>query len=150
MAKNFMARMPAVKSDVFLDTSHLIALASLRDTYHRKSVELGEAIAASGRQVVTTEAVLLEVGNSLARRAHRAGGTALLRTLTSDAAVVIESISTTLFQRGLELYESRKDKEWGLVDCVSFVVMWDRGLTEALTSDEHFEQAGFIALLRTP
>ena len=48
----------------------------------------------------------------------------------------------------MDLYEARMDKEWGLVDCLSFHVMWDRGLTKALTSDEHFEQAGFVALLR--
>ena len=57
-------------------------------------------------------------------------------------------MTTGLLRRGLDLYEARTDKEWGLVDCVSFIVMSDRGLTEALTSDEHFEQAGFVALLR--
>jgi predicted nucleic acid-binding protein len=62
-----------VKSDVFLDTSHLIALASTADKYHQKSVELAEATVNSGRRVVTTEAVLLEVGNSLARRRYRQG-----------------------------------------------------------------------------
>jgi predicted nucleic acid-binding protein len=89
----------------------------------------------------------LEVGNSLARRRYRQGGVAL-RSLTTDASAVIEPITTKLFHRALDLYEARMDKEWGLVDCLSFLVMSDRGLTEALTSDEHFEQAGFIALLR--
>jgi predicted nucleic acid-binding protein len=140
--------MQAVKSDVFLDTSHLIALASTGDKYHQESVELAEKTVASGRRVVTTEAVLLEVGNSLARRRFRQGAVTLIRSLTTDATLVIEPVTTELFQRGLNLYEARMDKEWGLVDCVSFVVMWDRGLTEALTSDEHFEQAGFVALLR--
>jgi uncharacterized protein len=143
-----MARMPAVKSDVFLDTSHLIALASVHDQYHLKSIELAEAIASAGRRVVTTEAVLLEVGNSLAKRRYRQGAVALLRSLTTNAPADIEPITTTLLHRGLDLYEDRNDKEWGLVDCLSFIVMWDRGLTEALTSDEHFEQAGFVALLR--
>jgi uncharacterized protein len=143
-----MARMPAVKSEVFLDTSHLIALASIGDEYHQKSIELAQATTLAGRQVVTTEAVLLEVGNSLARRRYRQGGAALLRSLTTDSGAVIEPITTKLFHRALDLYEARRDKEWGLVDCLSFIVMRDRGLTEALTSDEHFEQAGFIALLR--
>jgi uncharacterized protein len=140
--------MPAVKSDVFLDTSHLIALASTRDAYHAKSVELAEATAAAGRRVVTTEAVLLEVGNSLAKRRYRQGAVALLCSLVTDPTATIEPITTALFHRGLELYETRMDKEWGLVDCISFVVMWDRGLTDVLTSDEHFDQAGFAALLR--
>lgn len=137
-----------MKTDVFLDTSHLIALASTGDAYHEKSVQWAEATAAGGRRVVTTEAILLEVGNSLARRRYRQGAVALLRSLTTDTTAVIEPITTTLFHRALDLYEDRMDKEWGLVDCLSFIVMWDRGLSEALTSDEHFEQAGFIALLR--
>jgi uncharacterized protein len=148
MASDFMARMLVVKSDVFLDASHLIALASIGDEYHRKAIEVAEKIATEGRRVVTTEAVLLEVGNSLAKRRYRQGVVALLRSLTDDTSAIIEPITTVLFHRGLDLFEARLDKEWGLVDCISFVVMWDRALTEALTSDEHFEQAGFIALLR--
>jgi uncharacterized protein len=143
-----MVRTPDVKSDVFLDTSHLVALASTRDQFHQKAVELAQATATAGRRVVTTEAVLLEVGNSLARHRYRQGAVALLRSLITDASASIEPITTALFHRGLDLYEARIDKEWGLVDCLSFIVMWDGGLTEALTSDEHFEQAGFIALLR--
>jgi predicted nucleic acid-binding protein len=54
-----------------------------------------------------------------------------------------------LINRGLQLFQSRPDKDWGLIDCISFLVMQECGLEEALTSDEHFEQAGFVALLRT-
>jgi hypothetical protein len=50
-------------------------------------------------------------------------------------------------QRGLDLFAGRSDKNWSLTDCISFVVMQDEGLTEALTGDSHFEQAGFKALL---
>jgi len=53
------------------------------------------------------------------------------------------------FEQALELFRNRPDKQWGLVDCVSFIVMQERGLTEALTTDEHYEQAGFRALLRS-
>ena len=144
-----MVRMPDVKNEVFLDSSHLIALASTGDEYHQKSLELADAVVASESRVVTTEAVLFEVGNSLAKLRYRLGGVALLRSLTTDSSAVVEPITTSLFHRALDLYEARMDKEWGLVDCLSFIVMWDRGLTEALTSDEHFEQAGFVALLRT-
>ncbi|KAF5428591.1 hypothetical protein C5S39_11130 [Candidatus Methanophagaceae archaeon] len=51
-------------------------------------------------------------------------------------------------QRAIDFYRDREDKEWGLTDCISFIVMGDQGLTDALTADEHFEQAGFRALLR--
>lgn len=50
--------------------------------------------------------------------------------------------------RGVDLFEQRPDKEWSLVDCISFGVMQDEKLTEALTGDRHFEQAGFVALLK--
>jgi len=53
-----------------------------------------------------------------------------------------------LFQRGLKLYDERPDKEWSLTDCISFVVMKDEGISDALTGDQHFEQAGFIPLLK--
>jgi uncharacterized protein len=115
-----------VKSEVFLDTSHLVALASTRDEYHLKAIKFAEATAAAGRPVVTTEAVLLEVGNSLARRRFRKGAAALLRSLANNSTAIIEPITTALFHRSLDLYEARIDKEWGLVDCVSFVVMRER------------------------
>ena len=63
-------------------------------------------------------------------------------------SVEIVPTSEELYQRAFQLYQSRADKEWGLTDCVSFVVMQDRGLSDALTTDKHFEQAGFRALLR--
>ncbi len=52
------------------------------------------------------------------------------------------------FERGLELYERRPDKEWSVTDCISFAVMTERGVSEALTNDRHFEQAGFQILLK--
>ena len=48
------------------------------------------------------------------------------------------------YRRGLALYDERPDKDWSLADCISFVVMRDAGLVEALTGDQ---QAGFAALL---
>jgi predicted nucleic acid-binding protein len=50
-------------------------------------------------------------------------------------------------ERALQLYAERADKTWGLVDCASFVVMTEQGMTEAFTTDRHFEQAGFRCLL---
>ena len=52
------------------------------------------------------------------------------------------------FDEGVRLYVARPDKDWSLTDCISFVVMRERGITEALTGDRHFEQAGFVALLK--
>ena len=98
--------------------------------------------------MVTTRAILLEIGNSLARRRHREVGVALLEFLENDPRVEILPLSEDLYRRGFELFGLRADKDWGLVDCLSFVAMQDQGLQEALTADDHFEQAGFRALLR--
>jgi len=62
----------------------------------------------------------------------------------------VVSVDTTLLTRALDLFESRADKEWGLTDCISFVVMGDRGLADAATGDRHFQQAGFRALMAEP
>jgi predicted nucleic acid-binding protein len=74
----------------------------------------------------------------------------LLRSLRANAAFEIVPPDPDLFERGIDLFARRADKAWSLTDCISFVVMTERGLTEALTGDHHFEQAGFLALLRSP
>lgn len=71
---------------------------------------------------------------------------ALIRALQKDPFTEIVPATPDLFDRGLDLYARRPDKTWSLTDCISFVVMTERGLTEALTGDRHFEQAGFQAL----
>ena len=71
----------------------------------------------------------------------------LLTALENDPNVVIVPASDELYRRALEIYSDRVDKEWGLIDCMSFIVMKDEGLSEALTADNHFRQAGFRVLL---
>ena len=70
-----------------------------------------------------------------------------LDDLRNDEDVEILSINSDLFSTAFNFYSSRIDKEWGLTDCISFVVMKKQKLTDALTADHHFEQAGFKALL---
>ena len=97
---------------------------------------------------MTTRAVLLEIGNALFRHRYRAAAIQLLQALEADPGVEIVTLTDDLYLRAFELYRSRPDKEWGLIDCASFVVMTERGITKALTADEHFQQCGFNALLR--
>lgn len=96
--------------------------------------------------VLVTEAVLTEVGNVLAR-SHRAEAVAFIKGCYTTSNVRVVPVDTDLFRRALDLYQGRADKDWGLTDCISFVVMRDRALGDALTTDEHFRQAGFRALL---
>ena len=72
---------------------------------------------------------------------------ALLRSLETDEKVVIVPLSEDLYQKGMALFVKRADKDWGLIDCISFVVMQEHEITEALTTDAHFQQAGFQALM---
>jgi predicted nucleic acid-binding protein len=137
-----------VLAEVFLDTAYAIALAAPSDQLHPKASELASRMQADGTRLVTTRAVLLEIGNALAKLRYRPAAIQLLGALEADPSVNIVPLSEALYSEAFQLYHSRPDKEWGLIDCVSFVVMQQRGLTEALTADEHFEQAGFRALMR--
>lgn len=137
--------MPA--TSYFLDSSYIIALAVPGDEFHQRAVEISRQIEKSGGELVTTRAVILEIGNALARQRYRRAAVKLLQALHSDPTVRVVPLSERLYRQAHNLYINRPDKEWGLTDCCSFVVMQNDGLREALTADEHFRQAGFRALL---
>ena len=132
----------------FLDTSYAIALSSPADDYHNKAVVIAQQLKASKTLLITTRAIILEIGNALSKQKYRSKSIKLLSSLENDKMVIIIPLSETLYQRAFQLYCRRKDKNWGIVDCISFIVMEDRKITEALTTDIHFQQAGFQALLR--
>jgi uncharacterized protein len=134
--------------NIFLDTAFALALANPKDLLHERAIDLADQLEAARTQLVTTRAVLLEIGNSLAKVRYRVAGVQLLTSLETDPNVEIVPLTDDLYERAFQLYEQRPDKEWGLTDCVSFVIMQDRGLTVALTPDKHFQQAGYHALLR--
>ena len=92
--------------------------------------------------------MLTEVGDALSAAENREVFLKLLAVLHESPDASIIAASEELFERGVELYRQRLDKDWSLTDCISFVVMADEGLTKALTGDRHFEQAGFRALLK--
>ena len=131
----------------FLDTGYLIALFSEKDTYHRKALDLRALAQSSGRTLVTTDAVLFEIGAAFSRVAFRSLGAQLIETLQTDPLVEIMALTTDSKRQALALFADRPDKDWSLCDCLSFVVMQERGMREALTPDHHFTQAGFSALL---
>lgn len=128
---------------VFADTFFYQALLDARDPAHATAL----AHSKSRRAIITTEFVLLELGNACARAEDHADYLALLAGIRASPRTRIVPLDSGLWQRGLDLFAARPDKNWSLTDCISFVVMTDEGLTEALTGDGHFEQAGFKALL---
>jgi uncharacterized protein len=84
----------------------------------------------------------------LSKRRYRQAAIELLLSLEQDRTVEIVPISDELYQKAFELFCNRPDKDWSLIDCASFIVMRENNLSQALTTDEHFEQAGFVALLK--
>ena len=133
---------------LFLDAAYAIALSSPNDQHNRRAVELAGEIEATGTKLITTRAVMLEIGNALSKRRYRPAAVRLLTALERDATVETISITDELYDSAFRLYRERPDKDWGMTDCISFIVMRDHNLMQALTTDEHFEQAGFVALLR--
>ena len=125
---------------VFADAFFWIALLNRRDEYH--PVVRDFAMGFQGR-MVTTHWILSEVADAFAGSSARQTIKALVTELENDPSVLLLEASAELFHQGLDLYHKRPDKRWSLTDCISFVVMGDRGLSEALTGDHHFAQAGF-------
>lgn len=133
---------------VFLDTSYVIALAVEGDTCHEEALQLADRIEEERIPVITTRPVVLEIGNYLAAPNRRPQTISYIETLRREPAVEVMPLSEELFERGFDLYRERSDKSWGLTDCISFVVMDEWNMRDALTADGDFRQAGFNALLR--
>ncbi len=132
----------------FLDTAFAIALISPNDAFHEKALELANMIEATKSSLVTTRAVVIEVGNALSKQSLRKSAVTLIDSMEADETVIIVSVSDDIYNEAFKLFRSRLDKEWGLTDCISFVVMKQRKITNALTTDQHFQQAGFVALMK--
>lgn len=129
----------------FADTSYFLALLNADDEFHDAATGLSATL---DEVVVTTMWVLTELGDALHRGRNRQIFVRFLDTLFRHEDFEIMPASPDSFQRGVTLFRARQDKEWSLTDCISFVVMREKRISEALTSDRHFEQAGFKALLK--
>jgi predicted nucleic acid-binding protein len=130
---------------LLLDTVYVQALLNYRDQHHARALRFAPRVR-SATGVWVTEAVLIEIGDALSG-SNRAGAAAFIDSCYRTPNITVVPVDTPLLGRALRLYESHTDKEWGLTDCVSFVVMRDQQLVDALTADRHFRQAGFHALL---
>ena len=129
---------------VFADTSFYAACLMPRDAHNAVAVRHSEN---SRSTILTTEFVIIELVNFFSKTNGRAIVADFIKSLRNDPDTIIVLASSELVRQGFELFLRRLDKEWSLTDCISFVVMDKHGVTEALTSDGHFEQAGFVKLL---
>lgn len=129
---------------VFADTFFFLAALNARDRRHAQAVQMLSNLT---RPIVTTAFVLTEVADGLAHRSTRSIAIELERELRSDPRFILIPAEDELWQAAMRLYTARPDKDWSLTDCISFLVMERQGITDALTGDHHFEQAGFAILM---
>jgi predicted nucleic acid-binding protein len=142
-----MTSVESERTPIFLDTAYVNALVNTRDQWHEAAVQWERRLAADKRRLVTTEFVLVEIADGLAAVRFRAQAVQVIATLQASPLVEIVPASSQLFTAALALYRNRADQDWGLTDCASFVVMSERSLSAALTTDDHYRQAGFRVLL---
>jgi hypothetical protein len=134
-------------NSVLLDTSGWIALLHTKDSNHNQAELLWLDLGTRGCSIILTDWIIAETGNGLARSSIREQFCDAIALMRASSRAKIVTVDGDLAERAIELYRRHADKSWGLVDCASFVVMQDRGISEAFTSDRHFEQAGFSCLL---
>ena len=137
-------------ADQFVDTAGWASWADRRQPFHAQAVAVLDDLWAKGGRAITTSFVLAELTALLTRpvRMSKPAQIQLLSAIRGDPTVEVVPIDPALEAETWQLWQARPDKEWTLVDCSSFVLMQRRGLAEALTSDHHFEQAGFTRLLK--
>ena len=131
---------------IFIDTGYFIAVLDPTDQLHGRAIEWGCTL--TRQPQFTSAAVIIELYNHFSATHRRPHLHQFMRALLAVPQFTLIPFDDDLWKRGLALHESRSDKLWSLTDCISFVIMADRGITRALAYDHHFEQAGFEALLR--
>lgn len=132
-------------SAVFADAFYFVARLNRRDQHHDRVVAFARTLRA---HLLTTDWILIEVADALAESESRGRLREFILHLRASPACEVIPASRELLDRALEMYHQHSDKHWTLTDCASFVVMRERGLSEALTGDHHFQQAGFTALFK--
>jgi predicted nucleic acid-binding protein len=136
--------------DLFVDTAGWGSLADRKQPFHSLATGFYRAARRQGRKIVTTNYVLVELVALLSSpiRMPRLAAITVVEDVRASPYVEVIHVDPTLDMEAWQFLRNRPDKEWSLVDCVSFVVMSKRGILEALTTDHHFEQAGFVRLLK--
>lgn len=132
---------------VFVDTAYWVAIARPDDQWHQEAEQARKRLGTV--RMVTTDGVLTEVLASLSASPFlREKAVELVRAIISDPNIEVVPQTRDLFNKGLDRYEERSDKKFSLQDCMSMVLMEERLITDALTSDHHFEQGCFTILMK--
>ena len=137
-----------MKPAILVDTAALIAPGNKPDDCHHQVVNLRGQLTQAKRQFLTTHAVLLELANTYSKVRYKSLAIQLINVINHSPAWQVIPTDNLLRQRGLKLFNHRGDKDWSLVDGISMVVAKDFPVTDSLTTDHHFSQAGFVILLK--
>jgi uncharacterized protein len=98
--------------------------------------------------LLTTEWVLMELADALSAPPARSTAVVFLQAVRADPHFEVIGYDPAVYRAGFALFAARPDKAWSLTDCISFAVLTERGLSQALTADHHFDQAGFQAAFK--
>lgn len=131
---------------IFLDTAFVQALLNEKDEFHNKAKSLAHHLR-EAKEVWITEAVLTEIGNALSK-IDRKRAVTFIKNCYETPNIFVVQVVMDLFSKALALYEKYDDKEWGMTDCISIVVMKEKKLMVSFTTDNHFIQAGFEIVLK--
>ncbi|MCC6124832.1 MAG: type II toxin-antitoxin system VapC family toxin [Pirellulales bacterium] len=132
---------------VFLDTSFVLAMENIDDPLHGSALNWERRLAETNTAFISHWGIILEIGDGYSKIGRRMKGQKILDRLLKEEGFYIFPLTDSLIHEGLSIYQTRLDKEWGLTDCISFALMRQEGIEDALTSDVHFRQAGFQTLL---
>ena len=133
---------------VFVDTAAFIAIGNRRDAFHAQAVSTATALKQSHRNLVTTDAVLLEFGNAFSAVNLKPVAVKMIEAVRASEKWRCIALDDALIERGFQHFKQMADKDWGFVDCISILVARDMGIREVFSTDHHFEQAGFRILLK--
>ena len=133
--------------EIFIDTSHFVAILHPSDQLHEKAVAMETRFA--GMQFVTSDFVLTELLNYFSEfpKYFKERISRSVQAAISNSVIGVVECSHEQFLKGFEFFNSRLDKGYSLTDCISMNVMKERNIREILTNDDHFEQEGFQILL---
>ena len=135
--------------DWLVDTSGLYALLAPADSAHQPAVELLKQASQAKRVAVITDYVLSETATLLMARKARHLAQELFDMTEQSRALRIVRVDAEQFDQAKRIFLKHFDHQYSFTDCVSFAIMRELELTEALTTDRHFQEMGFAPLLAT-
>ena len=136
-------------ADVFVDSGGFLALWDAGDEHHLPALALQNQLTRKRRRFLTTDYIVDETATLLlSRHSHRAA-VDFLDSISRTDALRLEWVDQDRFEAAVAWFQRHADKMWSFTDCVSFVVMRELNVREAFTTDHHYTQAGFNALLRS-